>query len=287
MTFTLPTADGGRRWFEATGEPILVGDIPSGGILTFRDITDRSLRRLQDEFLALASHELGGPLTAILGAAQLLQRKLPTDAANQAFHEYLQIIVRQVRHQKRLINDLMDMERLQHGKLHLQMMPVDMRIILAHAVEVVTLISPVPPIITAVDDGLISILGDAVRLEQILANLLSNAARYAAESPQITVRLRRLADEVELQVEDSGPGIAPEALPHLFQRFYQVTYNTRIRRQGLGLGLYVVHELVLVHQGRIEVQSVVGQGATFTMRFPLLRVAVVPHYEDATQEEAL
>ena len=268
MTFTLPTPTGGRRWLEASGEPIMIDHVPDGGIVTFRDITDRSLRRLQDEFLALASHELRGPLTVILGLAQWLQRKLPSEQ-DIAFRP-MGIIVRQVQRQQRLIDDLMDMERLQHGKLHLQLAPVDLRVIIGQTVEATLISNPSPPIVIEADDAPLMIVGDAVRLEQIATNLLMNASKYAAESQQISVRLHRRVHEAEMQVADTGPGIAPAVLVHLFQRFYQGEAETQIGQKGLGLGLFLVHELVTAHGGRIVVQSVVGQGTTFTIHFPLL-----------------
>ncbi len=274
MTFTLPTPAGGRRWLEASGEPIMVDHVQEGGIITFRDISDRSLRRLQDEFLALASHELRVPLTVIYGMAQWLQRKIP-DEHDPAF-EPTQIIIRQVRHQQRIIDDLTDMERLQHGKLHLQLSPVDLRIVAQQAVGAVEINGSTPPIVVAAPDEPLLIAGDAVRLEQIITNLLTNARKYAPTSAQIRLRLRRQGQEAEMQVADTGPGIAPDALPHLFQRFYQATPETRMGQQGLGLGLFLVNELVMAHQGRIAVHSVVGEGTTFTIHFPLFVDSVIP-----------
>ncbi len=285
MTFTLMTSTGERRWIETTCEPIVVEGFPTGSVLTFRDISDRNLRRLQDEFVALATHELLGPLTIIKATAQMLARKAPGEELNQVFPNYLEIILRQTVRQQRLINDLMDMERLQDGKLHLQMRQLDLRELVAHIVAAVALSLPNLPLVTELVEEPVLVLGDAVRLEQVLTNLLNNAGRYAASSPRITIRLQRVEDLAELQVVDMGPGIAPELLPHIFQRFYQVPRVDEFMRQGLGLGLYIVWELVQAHQGDIEVQSVVGQGTAFRMHFPLVRDGVIAQHEEQQAQD--
>lgn len=268
MTFTQSLPDGGRRWLEANGEPIRVNGVPTGGVVTIRDITDRSLQRLQDEFLALVNHDLRTPLTAIQVAAQMLDRSWGDAEGRVSF--LLAIIQRQVRRIQRLIDDLSDVSRLQHGQLRLEMQAVDLREIAARTVEAVSLVAPLPAIVLEAAEPL-PIVGDAVRLEQILTNLLTNASKYAAESPQIVVRLQRVAGEAEVQVQDTGPGIAAADLPKLFQRFFQADPQATTSHSGLGLGLFIAHELVVAHGGRIAVRSQEGQGTTFTLHFPLLQ----------------
>jgi signal transduction histidine kinase len=112
--------------------------------------------------------------------------------------------------------------------------------------------------------------GDAGRLEQVLLNLLTNALKYTPPTSQIAVRLRRVGGEVALAVQDNGPGIATYQVPHLFARSYQVARPERAPRSGLGLGLFICHELVTAHGGRLEVQSTEGVGTTFTVWLPLL-----------------
>jgi two-component system CheB/CheR fusion protein len=268
MVFTQPTPEGERRWLEVTGEPIRRGAAVTGGVLSIRDITDRSLRRLQDEWLALASHELRNPLTAIRMVAQLFARHLAP--GDDRMRSLLATMLRQCQQLEHLINDLMDVSRLQHGKLHLMPTPVDLCEIAAQTVATFAVVAPQPPIVLEAA-GLLTILGDAIRLEQILTNLLNNASKYAAESPQIVVRVRQVADIAELQVQDSGPGISAAALPQLFQRFYQTSPNADAARTGLGLGLFITQELVVALGGTIQVSSQMGQGTTFTIHFPLLR----------------
>ncbi|MBA3825848.1 MAG: PAS domain S-box protein [Ktedonobacterales bacterium] len=266
MTFTLPYAQGERRYYEAAGEPIHAGTALQGSVVTIRDITDRNLRRLQDTFLALASHELRSPVTTILMSTQLLQRKLPQDAS--ALTPLIVVIHRQTRHLQRLIDDLADVGRLNTGKLHLTMAQVDLCEIARLAQEGAMLAAPIPPIIVDAS-ATVLIRGDAVRLEQIMMNLLTNARRYAAVSPQILLRVARFGDEAEVQVQDHGPGIAHADQLSIFQQFSQITQNVPSTRMGLGLGLFIVHELVVAHGGTIQVHSSLGEGATFTMRFPL------------------
>src|SRR5579871_6773625 len=116
----------------------------------------------------------------------------------------------------------------------------------------------------------LSVSGDTGRLEQILLNLLNNAMTYAPQSKQIDVRVRQVENEAEVQVQDYGQGIPQADLPHLFSRFYQAARSDRQTKRGLGLGLYIVRELVTAHNGRISVDSSEGKGTTFTIRLPLL-----------------
>ena len=120
------------------------------------------------------------------------------------------------------------------------------------------------------DDAPLRVNGDAGRLEQVLLNLLTNAITYAPGTERIDVRLRRAGGEAEIQVEDYGQGIAAADLPNVFARFYQAPGSAQQSRRGLGLGLFITHELVVAHGGTIAVASTEGQGSTFTIRLPLL-----------------
>lgn len=266
MTFTLPTSGGERRYYEATGAPIWVGKARQGSVITLRDITDRSLRCLQEEWLALAGHELRSPLTALKSAAQLLDRRIaPTD---EHLRPLLPSILRQIARLQRLIKDLMDVSRFHHGKLRLIRVPVDLGELIPSTSAAFALGVPPPDYGGGPPPGTLIIQGDALRLEQILTNLLTNASKYAADSPQIVVRVAQVGPDAEIQVRDQGPGIAAADLPHLFQRFYQVQADAR---SGLGLGLFLTRELVVAQGGQIALSSQVGQGTTFTLRFPLHR----------------
>jgi two-component system CheB/CheR fusion protein len=263
MTFTLPSYEGTRRWFEATGSPIT----PEGGVVVIRDITDRSLRRVQEEFLALASHELRTPLTPIQGYLQLLGRLLQIGGDSARARRYLGLVQEHLRNLQRLIEDLLDVGRLQEGKLTLRRDPVDLVALVQSLAEAVQVTTPEPPLQLDLPPGPLVVQGDTTRLSQVLLNLLNNAARYAPQSPQIVVRLQRDNSTAVLEVQDEGPGIPERALPHLFERFYRASENSG--HGGLGVGLYVTRELVRAHGGEIAVQSEEGAGTTVSVRLPL------------------
>src|SRR6185437_13161977 len=261
LAFMLTAADGTRRWFEATGQPVRHKGI-EGGVVSIRDITERRLRLLQEEFLALASHELRTPLTALLMALQVLARRSLSDLAGADTQRTLHLALRQAQRLRILINDLLDASRVQQDKLHLQLVPVDFVALVSEAVEAAQLDTQ----------------GQAIILEQVVLNLLTNAIKFAPDTQRIDVRLRRaeaMSDagraEAILQVQDYGPGIAVAELPQVFTRYFQSTYTTA--HGGLGLGLFITRELVTAHDGDVSVVSTEGQGATFTVRLPLLEGA--------------
>jgi two-component system, chemotaxis family, CheB/CheR fusion protein len=315
--FTLAGPDGTRRWYEAAGEPVRSSGIERGGVVTIRDVTERSLHHLQEEFLLRASHELRSPLTALLTALQLLAKGAqnaqgaaatvdgsPTEQRNDLaedrhFHQLIDVALRQVRRLRVLTNDLLDVGRLQQSKLDLHLEPVDLAEVVAQAATVAQFEALQNPqsltkqaLILEAEAGSFTVLGDAVRLEQIILNLLTNAMKYAPDAERIEVRLGRWDEQApvdegndvaprkelpaprryaQLQVQDFGPGIAAEDLPHLFTRFFQSTYPNGAVSGGLGLGLYITRELVRAHGGGIFVDSTLGGGTTCTVRFPLLQ----------------
>ncbi|HLV99269.1 MAG TPA: chemotaxis protein CheB [Ktedonobacterales bacterium] len=271
MEFTLTDADGTRRWFEAIGQPIhSPGNEQQAGVVAIRDITERSIHRLQDEFMSLASHELRTPLTPLQGTLQLLLKQvegLPADAPQR---RYAERALRQTRQLVRMVDDLLDVGRLQTGKYTLNLAPVRLDELVAQTVEVAQTTATSQTIHLEVQTNPLSVSGDTGRLEQILLNLLNNAMTYAPQSKQIDVRVRQVENEAEVQVQDYGQGIPQADLPHLFSRFYQAARSDRQTKRGLGLGLYIVRELVTAHNGRISVDSSEGKGTTFTIRLPLL-----------------
>jgi two-component system, chemotaxis family, CheB/CheR fusion protein len=237
--------------------------------LVIRDITDRTLRLLQDQFLALAAHELRSPLTAVLGSVELLVRRVRNGMEPARLGEPAAMALDAARSLKRLIDDLVDVGRLTSGKLRIVAEPIDLTVVVRDVVEMMQGSAGESPLhLEAIDDSLV-VRGDATRLRQVMINLLTNAFTHAPGSP-VTVRTRRADNWAEIGVTDRGPGIAPEALPHLFQRFYQATNSDPQQATGMGLGLYIAHEIVEALGGDIAVDSVVGEGATFTIRLPLL-----------------
>jgi two-component system CheB/CheR fusion protein len=279
MTFTLTKpAEAERCWLEALGQPVHGDDGHEWGVVVIRDITERSLRLLQEEFMALAAHELRTPLTAISGYLQLLGRQLQEPAGHERALQSITRARTQVTRLMRLITDLLDVARLQHGKFRLEREPVRLDTLLRGVVEIGQTLAPGPPITLTVGvegDGEggepgrpLWIQGDPARLEQVLLNLLINARLYAPASPRIDVRLTRVTDQAEIAVQDYGPGIAPDQLAALFERFYQGSADRS--PAGLGLGLFISRQLVTAHDGTITVTSTEGGGTTFRIRLPLV-----------------
>jgi PAS domain S-box-containing protein len=270
--FTAGEADGGRRWFEATGRPLKGEAAGVAGVLVIRDITDRTLRLLQEEFLTWAGHELRTPLTTLQGYLQLAERRLDAHS-DERLRRYLGLALDETRRQGTLVAELVDASRLQSGRLDLQIAPVDLAALVAHTVELAQVLTQNQTLALDIEDEPVMVAGDAGRLEQVLFNLLTNGITHAAETERIDIRLRRDGDAAELAVQDQGPGIPAEALETIFTRFAQVDPMQRPGRAGLGLGLFITREIVTAHGGTIAAHSAAGDGATFTVRLPLLAAA--------------
>jgi two-component system, chemotaxis family, CheB/CheR fusion protein len=268
MQFTTSAPDGTRRWFEANGQPLASASERSG-VLVIRDITERSLRRMQDEFLAIASHELRTPLTSLSGYLQMLVRLYGDAAGDERPRRYATLALGQAQRLMALITELLDVTRLQSGRMTLADAPVDLAALVSRAVETAQLLAATQAIAVDAEPGPIVMRGDERRLEQALLNLLTNAITYAPGTDRIDVRVRRTGAQAEIAVQDYGRGIAAPELPHVFSRFYRIERGANPTSDGLGLGLYITHQIVLAHGGTIDVQSTVGEGTTFTLRLPL------------------
>ena len=273
MQFAITTPDGARQWFEATGQPITQGDTREGGVVTIRDITERRLRLLQEEFLALAGHELRSPLTSLLIGLRMLTKKSLSEMEGSDYQTTLRLVLRQGQRLRVLVNDLLDVNRVQQGKLQLRLAQVDLVPLVADAVGAAQIDAQGQQIIFDHSAEPMFVMGDSARLEQIIINLLTNAIKYAPHTQRIDVQLRRVdsapSGEAEMQVRDYGPGISAADLPQIFTRYFQSAQTGEDIVDGLGLGLFITRELVTAHGGSITASSVVGQGATFTVRLPL------------------
>jgi CheY-like chemotaxis protein len=182
----------------------------------------------------------------------------------------LEVIDRNALAQVRLIDDMLDTARIMSGKLRLESQPVDLARIALAAIDVVapTAAAKQVTIVSSPASGVMPMLGDPDRLQQIVWNLLANAIKFTPSGGRVSIGLERGADTLQLSVDDSGEGISPEFLPHLFKRFQQADPSSNRRHAGLGLGLSLVRQLVELHGGRIGVTSTVGVGSTFTVTFP-------------------
>jgi PAS domain S-box-containing protein len=225
--------------------------------------------RMKDEFLATLSHELRTPLNAILGWSQILNRgSHASDDAKRG----LDAIERNARLQTQLIEDLLDMSRIISGRIRLDVQRLELADVVATVAQSVRPQASARGVrlITVLDPSAGPVAGDASRLHQVLWNLLSNAIKFTPRGGKVQVVLERVNSYLELSVADTGEGIAPEFLPHVFERFRQADASTTRTHSGLGLGLSIVKHLVELHGGTVRAESPgKGHGSTFTVALPL------------------
>jgi signal transduction histidine kinase/ActR/RegA family two-component response regulator len=224
---------------------------------------------LKDEFLATLSHELRTPLNAILGWTAILKRvpNRPSDIERP-----LEVIERSARVQVQLINDLLDISRIVSGKLRLDLEPVDVAQVVGAAIKAMLPVAKGQrvSIDSNLDSELPILAGDTSRLQQVVWNLLSNAVKFTPAGGKVEVQLSRMEDRIELSVRDTGIGIVPEFLPHVFDRFRQADSSTSRAHTGLGLGLSIVKQLVEMHGGTVAVSSEgKNRGSLFVVSLPV------------------
>jgi signal transduction histidine kinase len=225
--------------------------------------------RAKDEFLAVLSHELRTPLNAVYGWAHILRSGgLSGEAATRA----LDVIMRNANAQVQLIDDMLDVSRIVTGKMRLDVRPVDLKAVVDAAIDAVRPAADAKELrLQAVlDPQPFAVTGDPDRLQQVIWNLLINAVKFTPRGGRIQVHLQQRDSHVEIVVSDTGQGIAPTVLPHVFERFQQGDSTSTRRHTGLGLGLALVRHLVELHGGTVEAFSDgEGRGATFTIKLPI------------------
>lgn len=226
---------------------------------------------LRDQFLSVASHELRTPVTALVSSAELLERRLSrTLPLDERLQQSFATLHRQLTRLQALIATMLDVSRIQRGQLSIAHDPLDLVSLVQTVVEEVRLTAQAHPIELIAPAGALFVRGDAVRLSQVLLNLLQNAIKYSPDGGPIQVKMTRTASEVALSVTDHGMGIPADAVPHLFERFYRAPPVRSEHISGMGIGLYVVGEIVALHGGEITVSSTEGVGSTFTVRLPII-----------------
>jgi signal transduction histidine kinase/ActR/RegA family two-component response regulator len=226
--------------------------------------------RLKDEFLATLSHELRTPLNAILGYARMVRSGL-VQAERQG--NAIDTIERNASALTQIVEDILDVSRIISGKVRVDVQPVDLPAVVQHAIDTVAPAAAAKQIrmSTVLDPRAMPVAGDPARLQQVVWNVLANAVKFTNRGGQVQVRVERVNSHVEIVVSDTGIGIAPEFLPHLFERFRQADAGTTREHGGLGLGLAIARHLVEMHGGTIQAASGgVGSGATFTVRLPVM-----------------
>jgi len=266
------TLPGARRAFARYVAPVHDGrGRLIGRLLVVRDITgEREAERAKQDFFALVSHELRTPLTAILGYAELL---LSDDTGElPAEHQrYLEVIERNARRLVRLVGDLLFAAQVEGAPLLLEPAEVDLTALVHDAVEAARPHAAEAGVALATELAPVGrCIGDHDRLAQVLDNLLSNALKFTPPGGGIVVRLACDDDGAQIEVEDSGVGIPPEELPHLFERFYRARNAAGRATPGLGLGLTIVRTIVEGHGGCVTVRSDRDGGACFTVRLPVV-----------------
>lgn len=233
-----------------------------------------TLNRIKDEFLATLSHELRTPLNAMLGWTQLLKsRKFDEATTTKA----LETIDRNSRALAQLIEDVLDVSRIIRGQLRLDTYPMELVPVVEAAIDTVRPAADAKEISIEcrLDSAVGVVMGDANRLQQVVWNLLSNAVKFTPKGGRVDVELERINSRVQIRVSDTGGGIAPDFLPHVFERFRQADSSTTRSHGGLGLGLAIVRHLVELHGGTVAAESQgIGQGATFIVNLPMRAVAV-------------
>jgi signal transduction histidine kinase/ActR/RegA family two-component response regulator len=238
----------------------------------YREVLEADRRK--DDFLARLAHELRNPLAPIVNALHLLGR---VGTAGPNASELQAIISRQARRLGTLVDDLLDVSRIRLGKLTVNLEPVDLREIARRCFEALQLSDQVEghTLSMSLPSEPVPVNGDPARLEQVVANLLNNAVKYTPEGKPIYLTVERMATEAILSVRDSGIGIAPDTLPHVFKLFTQADGAVPLARGGLGLGLALVRALVERHGGVVTAASAgIGHGSTFTVRLPLTQLSL-------------
>jgi signal transduction histidine kinase len=257
--------------------------------LTERKRAEEALRdsdRRKDEYLAILAHELRNPLAPIRNALQILQMTQRNDTAAEHVAE---IMGRQVNLMVRLVDDLLEVSRISSGKIDLRSAPVDVAAVVHSAIETSR------PLIEAGGHRLVieipavplTLEGDFVRLTQVVANLLNNAAKYSDPGGEIRVCVGRDADAVTISVRDEGRGIPPEMLPRVFELFVQLDRDNRWAQGGLGIGLTLAKTLAELHGGTVDARSAGrGRGSEFIVRLPLGNARVAPRVAPNESEPA-
>lgn len=256
--------------------PVFANNQFMGTVSIFRDITKEvEVDRMKSEFVSTVSHELRTPMTSIKGYADLMLMNVAGAMSDQQ-RRYLKIIKNNADRLSMLVNDLLDISRIETGKTELELKPIDVSQIVQQVVdghlrgriqheekpiEVITEIAPSLPLVNA----------DHARLTQILTNLLDNAFHYTPDNGCITVSVAANGDSVAISIADTGIGIAEENLNKIFDRFFRASDDDVQRVAGTGLGLAIVRSLVEMHDGKINVESEVGQGSVFTIHLPLIQ----------------
>ncbi len=270
-------ADGTSFPAEYWSHPIFRGSEVIGAVVTFLDVTERRKAeqeihegvRRREQFLAMLSHELRNPLAAILSAVHVLDN---AEWANDSCRTAGAVVARQATHMARLLDDLLDVARITRGRIVLRKTKVDLREAAQSAIEALGpfMAERRTRLTVDIDDAPVPVYGDPARLQQIQANLLSNASKYSPEGGDVHFEVRREGRRACIRVSDKGRGIEQDMLPHIFDLFVQGPQSVARSDGGMGIGLTLLRQLVQLHDGTVEAYSDgQGRGSMFTVSLPL------------------
>lgn len=266
---TIGVEDGKMRWVRAIGKAYFNElEEPVRFIGSVLDITEQKTNELRkNDFIGMVSHELKTPLTTLTAIIQLMQLKLKGNPDTMVTGG-MEKALAQARKMNSLINNFLDISRLETGKIVVHKEPFDMRLLLADIISDLSYTTD-PGNINCVACDSIVLVADREKIASVISNLLSNAIKYATPGAAITVSCLRDGDELIFSVRDIGSGIVPEDLERLFERFYRVENQKMHRVPGFGIGLYLCAEIIALHNGKIWAESEVGKGSVFTFTLPL------------------
>jgi PAS domain S-box-containing protein len=262
------TTENSSRILHTFKSPLFTSDNNIEGVIVIsRDITHRKKMDLRkDEFITVASHELKTPLTSVKGYVQLLERNVSKLPNNEALLKYTQKAGIYLNRLNYLVSELLDVTKMQAGKLAYYFKIFDFNEMVTEAVEGARYISDSHDI-TVTGSVSRQVCGDKYRLEQVVSNLLSNAIKYSPQSDRIVVRIEEIGENVQVAVTDFGGGIPDDKKENIFEKFYRTDEAQEV--SGLGIGLYIAKEIVERHNGKIWFISEVGKGSTFYFRIPI------------------
>lgn len=253
---------------QVSAAPILEQGSVARVVVVASDISRlKAVEQAKDEFLSIASHELKSPLTSVKGYAQLLDRYMRSGTSRESMEKMTHIIVEQSDRVVKQVDRLLELSRLQMGKLVMRPEPVDLAELIKAEVQAVQVKTDNHHLVAELGEGLIG-TWDRAYLGQVITNLLENAVRYSPSGGEVRVVGRRENGTVQLQVSDQGIGIPREMQTKVFERHFRTEDAKRVKADGMGIGLYLVQQIVLAHKGRIWVESEPGVGSTFTVELP-------------------
>jgi len=268
-----------HRFVQIYCEPLYRGGSLFGYLLVHRDITrEHEVDRMKSEFVSTVSHELRTPLASVLGFAELL---LHRELKPERQRKYVSTIYQEARRLTTLINDFLDLQRMESGKQVYDMQPLELSSLLEEVVDRLSVNQEQHRFNWQCDASDSSVLGDRSKLTQLFTNLISNAVKYSPNGGEITIRCTREDNRVIVTVADQGLGIPADALPKLFTKFFRVDNSDRREIGGTGLGLAIVKEIVNRHKGDVAVSSELGKGSTFTVSLPLYQVQETEYTDQA------